>query len=39
MTNRIKLSFIVPVYNVEDYILDCLKSIISQKCDGYEIII
>lgn len=39
MTNRIKLSFIVPVYNVEDYILDCLKSIIFQKCEGYEIII
>lgn len=39
MTNRIKLSFIVPVYNVEDYILDCLNSIIAQKCEGYEIII
>lgn len=38
MLNKISLSFIVPVYNVEKYILDCLKSIAFQTCDEYEII-
>lgn len=39
MLNKISLSFIVPVYNVEKYILDCLKSIAFQTCEEYEIII
>lgn len=39
MPNKISLSFIVPVYNVEKYILDCLKSIAFQTCNEYEIVI
>lgn len=34
-----KLSVIVPVYNVEKYIDKCLKSLVSQTIDNYEIII
>ena len=34
-----KLSIIVPVYNVENYIDKCLKSLVSQTIDNYEIII
>lgn len=34
-----KLSIIIPAYNVENYIKDCLDSIISQKADDYEIIL
>lgn len=30
----IKLSFIVPIYNVEDYIIECLASIFSQIYDN-----
>ncbi len=33
------LSLIVPVYNVELYILDCLRSVNKQICDQLEIII
>ena len=33
-----KLSIVVPVYNVENYILDCLNSIYSQSCNSYEVI-
>lgn len=34
-----KYSIIVPVYNVEDYLKKCLKSLINQNYDNYEIII
>ena len=34
-----KLSIIIPVYQVEEYIERCLKSIISQDCKDYEIIL
>lgn len=34
-----KLSYIVPVYNVEKYINECLDSILGQSFDGYEIIL
>lgn len=35
----IKLSIIVPVYNVEDYILECMESIINQSLREIEIIV
>ncbi len=34
-----KLSYIVPVYNVEKYIKECIESILSQTFDDYEIIL
>lgn len=34
-----KLSIIVPVYNVEDYVEECIKSLIQQKYKNIEIII
>lgn len=34
-----KVSIIVPVYNVEQYIEKCLNSLVSQTIDNYEIII
>ena len=33
------ISFIIPVYNKEDYLTDCIKSVISQTYDNFEIII
>ena len=35
----VKLSIIVPVYNVENYIVRCLESLVHQNFDNYEIII
>lgn len=37
--NRILLSIIIPVYNVENYIGECLDSLLCQKLDGCEIIV
>lgn len=34
-----KFSIIVPVYNVEKYIVNCINSILNQNFDDYEIII
>lgn len=34
-----KLSFVVPVYNVEQYIVKCISSLLQQDYDDYEIII
>ena len=34
-----KLSYIVPVYNVEKYIKECIESILAQTFDDYEIIL
>lgn len=34
-----KLSIVVPVYNVEKYIVKCISSLLSQNYDDYEIII
>lgn len=34
-----KLSFIVPVYNVEEYLCRCVDSILNQTLDDYEIIL
>lgn len=34
-----KFSIIVPVYNVENYLVDCIESLVNQKFDSYEILI
>lgn len=34
-----KLSIIVPVYNVEQYLVRCLESIVEKMCDDYELIL
>ncbi|GEM_PF-2301185 len=34
-----KFSFVVPVYNVRDYIVDCIKSVLDQTYFNYEVII
>ena len=34
-----KLSYIIPVYNVEKYIKECIDSILAQTFDDYEIIL
>lgn len=33
----LKISIIVPIYNVEDYIERCIDSIIDQECDDYKL--
>lgn len=38
MTNKIKFSIIVPNYNKEEYINDCLSSIFNQTYTNYEVI-
>ncbi|MBO4815559.1 MAG: glycosyltransferase [Clostridia bacterium] len=35
----VKLSIIVPVYNVEKYISECLESLVNQTINNYEIIV
>ena len=34
-----KISIVVPVYNVENYILECIESIINQSLKEIEIIV
>ena len=34
-----KISIVVPVYNVEDYLKECVDSLISQTCQAVEIIL
>ena len=34
-----KFSVIVPVYNVADYLKNCVESLLSQNCDDWEIIL
>lgn len=34
-----KFSIIIPVYNIENYIEDCVNSVIAQEFDDYEIIL
>jgi len=36
---KVKFSIIVPMYNIENYIDRCLKSIIDQTYDNYEVIV
>ncbi|MCI7292089.1 MAG: glycosyltransferase [Methanobrevibacter woesei] len=38
MTSNVKVSVIVPVYNVEKYLRDCLDSIVNQTLEDIEII-
>lgn len=35
----LKFSVIIPVYNVEDYLVRCLSSVLSQDADDYELIL
>ena len=37
-SNEIKISIIMPVYNVKDYIRDCLDSILIQTFSDFELI-
>lgn len=37
--NNIKFSIVVPVYNVEEYLEECLKSLMNQTYKAYEIIL
>ena len=37
--NKITLSIIVPVYNVEKYLEDCVESLLNQTYQNYEIIL
>ena len=39
MTEMPLVSVIIPVYNVEDYIEDCIKSLINQNYKNIEIIL
>lgn len=39
MNELIKISIIIPMYNVEDYIAECLNSIINQNIKEFEVII
>lgn len=38
MTSNVKVSVIVPVYNVEKYLRDCLDSVVNQTLEDIEII-
>ena len=38
MTKKIKISVIIPIYNVEQYLAKCLDSIINQTLKDIEII-
>ena len=37
--NRVKLSIVIPVYNVENYLRKCIDSVLNQDYDDYEIIL
>lgn len=39
VTNKIKLSIIIPVFNVDEYLNACLKSLIKSVKDGIEVIL
>ena len=34
-----KFSVVIPVYNVKDYLEKCVKSVLAQRCEDYEIIL
>ena len=38
MSDDIKVSVIIPIYNVEDYLEECLDSVLNQTLDGIEVI-
>ena len=35
----VKISIIVPIYNAEKYIEDCIKSVLFQSFDDYELLL
>lgn len=37
--SNIKISLIIPVYKVEEYLYDCLKSVLNQTFQDYEVIL
>lgn len=37
--SKAKLSIVIPAYNAEKYITECLNSIVKQDCDNYELIV
>lgn len=37
--NEVFYSIIVPIYNVEQYLNQCIKSVLDQTCDDYELIL
>ena len=39
MSDKVKISVVVPVYNVERYLSRCVKSIVSQTYSNLEIIL
>lgn len=39
MDNNVLVSIIVPVYNIQEYIVECLKSILNQSFNDIEIIV
>ena len=39
MNEQVLFSVIVPVYNVEKYIVRCLRSVVEQTCDDFELIV
>lgn len=39
MNQDIKISIIVPVYNVKEYLCECLESLVNQSFEQYEIIL
>lgn len=39
MDNRLNMSIVIPVYNVEEYIEECIKSVITQTLTNIEIIV
>ena len=38
MSSKPKVSIIIPVYNVEKYLADCLDSVVNQTLEDVEII-
>ena len=38
MLREVKISVIVPIYNVEKYLVSCIDSILNQEFSDYEII-
>ena len=39
MAEGLKISVIVPVYNAEDYLCECIESILSQYFTDFELIL
>ena len=37
--DRVKISIIIPVYKVEQYLCNCVESVINQTCTNWEIIL